>query len=150
LQQAARNIFATIPARPIAKNGPKIPAAGPGGAKIKLIVVRYFCGGRYEQQPQPNAPMTAPIANDPSDVEDLDSPDDVQYLAAFSQFFAVSRDLAATLDTALAGIIQGINADAGALFLGSGPDKAFSDAACAATPSSPCPMAAAIRSCSAP
>ena len=61
--------------------------------------------------------MTAPIPRQPSDVQDLDSPSDVQFLAAYSQFFAVSRDLAATLDTALAGIIQGTNADAGALFL---------------------------------
>ncbi len=61
--------------------------------------------------------MTTPIPNDPSDVQDPDSPSDVQFLAAYSQFFAVSRDLAATLDTALAGIIQGTNAEAGAFFL---------------------------------
>ena len=61
--------------------------------------------------------MTAPIPNDPSDAQDPDSPSDVQFLAAYSQFFAVSRDLAATLDTALAGIIQGTSAEAGALFL---------------------------------
>ena len=61
--------------------------------------------------------MTAPIPSHPSDVQDLDSPDDVQFLAAYSQFFAVSRDLSATLDTALAGIIQGTSAEAGALFL---------------------------------
>ena len=61
--------------------------------------------------------MTAPMSDQPSDVQELDSPDDVQFLAAYSQFFAVSRDLAATLDTALAGIIQRTNADAGALFL---------------------------------
>lgn len=61
--------------------------------------------------------MTAPIAYDPSPVHDADEPDDIRFLAGFSQFFAVSRDLAATLDTALAGILQGINAEAGALFL---------------------------------
>jgi sigma-B regulation protein RsbU (phosphoserine phosphatase) len=61
--------------------------------------------------------MTALMPDQPSDVQELDSPDDVQFLAAYSQFFAVSRDLAATLDVALAGIIQRTNADAGALFL---------------------------------
>ncbi len=61
--------------------------------------------------------MTATMPNDPSDAENLDSPCDARFLAAYSQFFAVSRDLAATLDTALAGIIQGTNAEAGALFL---------------------------------
>ncbi len=43
--------------------------------------------------------------------------DDVEFLAAFSQFFAVSRDLEATLETALAGIVQGIQAESGALYL---------------------------------
>ncbi len=43
--------------------------------------------------------------------------DDVQFLAAYSQFFAVSQDLEATLETALAGIVQGIQADSGALYL---------------------------------
>jgi sigma-B regulation protein RsbU (phosphoserine phosphatase) len=61
--------------------------------------------------------MAAPISNYTSDAQKLDSPDDVQILAEYSQVFAVSRDLSATLDTALAGIIQGTNAEAGALFL---------------------------------
>ncbi len=61
--------------------------------------------------------MTVPITTDLTDAQDLDSPDDVKFLAAFSQFFAVSPDLTATLDTALAGILQGLNAEAGALFL---------------------------------
>ena len=61
--------------------------------------------------------MTATIVSHLSDAQDIDSPDDVKFLAAFSQFFAVSRNLAATLDTALAGILQGLSAEAGALFL---------------------------------
>ena len=61
--------------------------------------------------------MTAPIPNHASDAEDPDSLDDVRFLAAYSQSVAVSRDIAATLDTALAGIVQGTNAEAGALFL---------------------------------
>ena len=56
--------------------------------------------------------------------------DDVRFLAAFSQFFAVSRDLGATLETALTGIIQGINAEAGALFL---LDEATGELVCHAT-----------------
>lgn len=43
--------------------------------------------------------------------------DDIEFLAAFSQFFAVSRDLKATLETALAGIVQGVQAASGALYL---------------------------------
>ena len=74
--------------------------------------------------------MTAPTPNHASDVQEPDSQDDVQFLAAYSQFFAVSRDLAATLDTALAGIIQGINAEAGALFL---LDDATGELVCHAT-----------------
>lgn len=52
-------------------------------------------------------------------VEELDHSysDDVEYLAAFSQFFAVSRDLATTLDMALLGIAQGVEAEGAALFL---------------------------------
>ena len=49
--------------------------------------------------------MIAPIANDPSDALEFERLDDVRFLAAFSQFFAVSRDLGATLETALTGII---------------------------------------------
>jgi len=74
--------------------------------------------------------MTALIPNHPSDVQNLDSPDDVRFLAAYSQFFAVSRDLSATLDTALAGIIQGTNAEAGALCL---LDEATGELVCHAT-----------------
>ena len=36
---------------------------------------------------------------------------------AFSQFFVVSGDLEATLETALAGIVQGVHAESGALYL---------------------------------
>lgn len=61
--------------------------------------------------------MTAPIARDLADTPDHTSSGDVAYLAAFSQFFAVSRDLKATLETALMGITQGIDAEAAALFL---------------------------------
>ena len=43
--------------------------------------------------------------------------DDVEFLAAYSQFFAVSRDLEATLETALTGIVQGVPADSGTLYL---------------------------------
>lgn len=43
--------------------------------------------------------------------------DDVEFLAAYSQFFAVSRDLKATLETALAGIVHGVRAQSGALYL---------------------------------
>ncbi|MCH8036137.1 MAG: SpoIIE family protein phosphatase [Proteobacteria bacterium] len=74
--------------------------------------------------------MTAPIANDPSDTLELEQLDDVRFLAAFSQFFAVSRDVGATLETALTGIIQGINAEAGALFL---LDEATGELVCHAT-----------------
>ena len=74
--------------------------------------------------------MTAPIAKDPSDTLELEGLDDVRFLAAFSQFFAVSRDLGATLETALTGIIQGINAEAGALFL---LDEATGELVCHAT-----------------
>lgn len=74
--------------------------------------------------------MTAPIANDPSDALELEPLDDVRFLAAFSQFFAVSRDVGATLETALTGIIQGINAEAGALFL---LDEATGELVCHAT-----------------
>ena len=42
---------------------------------------------------------------------------DVEFLAAYSQFFAVSHDLEATLETALAGIAQGMHVDSGALYL---------------------------------
>ena len=74
--------------------------------------------------------MTAPIANEPSDALELERLDDVRFLAAFSQFFAVSRDLGATLEMALTGIIQGINAEAGALFL---LDEATGELVCHAT-----------------
>ena len=74
--------------------------------------------------------MTAPIANNPSDAPELEHLDDVRFLAAFSQFFAVSRDVGATLETALTGIIQGINAEAGALFL---LDEATGELVCHAT-----------------
>lgn len=74
--------------------------------------------------------MTASIANDPSDLLELERLDDVRFLAAFSQFFAVSRDVGATLETALTGIIQGINAEAGALFL---LDEATGELVCHAT-----------------
>ncbi len=74
--------------------------------------------------------MTAPIVNDSSDTLELEHLDDVRFLAAFSQFFAVSRDLGATLETALTGIIQGINAEAGALFL---LDEATGELVCHAT-----------------
>ena len=74
--------------------------------------------------------MTASIANDPSDPLELERLDDVRFLAAFSQFFAVSRDVGATLETALTGIIQGINAEAGALFL---LDEATGELVCHAT-----------------
>jgi len=43
--------------------------------------------------------------------------DDVEFLAAYSQFFVVSHNLEATLETALAGIIQGLQADSGTLYL---------------------------------
>lgn len=43
--------------------------------------------------------------------------DDVEFLAAFSQLFVVSGDLDATLETALAGIVQGVHAESGALYL---------------------------------
>jgi sigma-B regulation protein RsbU (phosphoserine phosphatase) len=55
--------------------------------------------------------------------------DDVEFLAAYSQFFAVSRDLDATLETALSGIAQGLRADSGALFL---LDAAEGDLVCRA------------------
>jgi len=42
---------------------------------------------------------------------------DLAFLAAYSQFFAVSRDLDATLETALAGILAATRAEAGALLL---------------------------------
>jgi len=42
---------------------------------------------------------------------------DVEFLAAYSQFFAVSRDLEATLETALAGIAQGVQVQTGGLYL---------------------------------
>ena len=74
--------------------------------------------------------MTASTANDPSDLLELERLDDVRFLAAFSQFFAVSRDVGATLETALTGIIQGINAEAGALFL---LDEATGELVCHAT-----------------
>ena len=74
--------------------------------------------------------MTASIANNPSDPLELERLDDVRFLAAFSQFFAVSRDVGATLETALTGIIQGINAEAGALFL---LDEATGELVCHAT-----------------
>ena len=74
--------------------------------------------------------MTASIANDPSDPLELERLDDVRFLAAFSQFFAVSQDVGATLETALTGIIQGINAEAGALFL---LDEATGELVCHAT-----------------
>ncbi|MFQ5773856.1 MAG: PP2C family protein-serine/threonine phosphatase [Kiloniellaceae bacterium] len=61
--------------------------------------------------------MTAASVNDLVNELDHACPDDVAFLAAFSQFFAVSRDLGATLDTALAGIAQGLEAEAAALFL---------------------------------
>ena len=74
--------------------------------------------------------MTVPIANNPNDALGLEHLDDVRFLAAFSQFFAVSRDVGATLETALTGIIQGINAEAGALFL---LDEATGELVCHAT-----------------
>ena len=74
--------------------------------------------------------MTASIANNPSDPLELERLDDVRFLAAFSQFFAVSQDVGATLETALTGIIQGINAEAGALFL---LDEATGELVCHAT-----------------
>jgi sigma-B regulation protein RsbU (phosphoserine phosphatase) len=74
--------------------------------------------------------MTAPIANDPGDALDFEYSDDVQFLAAFSQFFVVSRDLGATLETALTGIVQGVHAEAGALFL---LDEATDELVCHAT-----------------
>ena len=74
--------------------------------------------------------MTVPIANNPNDALGLEHLDDVRFLAAFSQFFAVSRDVGATLETALTGIIQGIDAEAGALFL---LDEATGELVCHAT-----------------
>ena len=74
--------------------------------------------------------MTAPTANEPSEAPDLEFSDDIRFLAAFSQFFAVSRDLTETLDTALAGIRRGLNAEAGALFL---LDEATGELVCHAT-----------------
>lgn len=50
---------------------------------------------------------------------DTDFDGDLALLAAYSQFFAVSRDLDATLETALAGIMAGTGAEAGALLLAS-------------------------------
>ncbi len=61
--------------------------------------------------------MPASMANDSVESLDHEFSDDVEFLAAFSQFFAVSRDLMTTLETALAGIVQGVHAEAGALFL---------------------------------
>jgi sigma-B regulation protein RsbU (phosphoserine phosphatase) len=42
---------------------------------------------------------------------------DVEFLAAYSQFFAVARDLEATLETALSGIAQGVQVQSGGLYL---------------------------------
>ena len=61
---------------------------------------------------------------------DLERSDDVRFLAAFSQFFAVSQDVGTTLEMALTGIIQGINAEAGALFL---LDETTGELVCQAT-----------------
>ena len=56
--------------------------------------------------------------------------DDVEFLAAYSQFFAVSQDLKATLETALAGIIQGLWAESGFLYL---LDQGAGELVCRAT-----------------
>jgi sigma-B regulation protein RsbU (phosphoserine phosphatase) len=61
--------------------------------------------------------MSPPTATHQAETLDQAYSNDVEFLAAFSQFFAVSRDLMATLETALAGIVQGVRAEAGALFL---------------------------------
>ena len=61
--------------------------------------------------------MTAPNVNDLGDALEFEPPGESQFLAVFSRSFAVSRDLEAALETALAGIIQGVHAEAGALFL---------------------------------
>ena len=96
---------------------------------VKHFPVSYLEPFRTNQIEQ-TVSMTAPIANDPSDTLELEQLDDVRFLAAFSQFFAVSRDVGATLETALTGIIQGINAEAGALFL---LDEATGELVCHAT-----------------
>ncbi len=74
--------------------------------------------------------MTAPIANNPSEALEFECSQDLQFLAAFSQFFVVTRDLRATLETALTGIIQGLDAEAGGLFL---LDEATGELVCHAT-----------------
>lgn len=61
--------------------------------------------------------MTAPIVKKPDVTLGHGYSDDVEFLAAFSQFFAVTRDLTATLETALAGITQGVDAECGILLL---------------------------------
>ena len=51
--------------------------------------------------------------------DDLQSgrPDDIALLAAFSQFFAVSRDMVATLETAMSGIVRALDVASAAVFL---------------------------------
>lgn len=61
--------------------------------------------------------MSISTANSLREAPGRDVTDDVEFLAAYSQFFAVSRDLEATLETALAGIVQGLQADSGTLYL---------------------------------
>ncbi|MFQ6017996.1 MAG: SpoIIE family protein phosphatase [Kiloniellaceae bacterium] len=61
--------------------------------------------------------MTAPILNDLADWPDHGNSDHLEFLAAFSQAFAVSADLEPALAKTLAGLTQVLHAEAGALFL---------------------------------
>jgi phosphoserine phosphatase RsbU/P len=61
--------------------------------------------------------MSTKTANSLREAPGHGFPDDVEFLAAFSQFIAVSRDLQATLETALTGIVKGVQVEFGALYL---------------------------------
>jgi phosphoserine phosphatase RsbU/P len=61
--------------------------------------------------------MIASSIRNRADGLDSRRPDDISLLAAFSQFFAVSRDMMATLETALSGIMRALDVTSAAVFL---------------------------------
>lgn len=60
--------------------------------------------------------IASTIRNRADDLESCRS-EDIALLAAFSQFFAVSRDMVATLETALSGIVRALDVASAAVFL---------------------------------
>jgi len=74
--------------------------------------------------------MTLAASKPPAAAAKMNFGGDLAFLAAYSQFFAVSRDLDATLETALAGLVAGTLAETGALLL---VEQAGGDLVCRVT-----------------